>query len=267
MNDKINKIEELKKRVDHLDYQDYSEADAVVRKACLLIKHFFGVSSDYLDEIEEIIFPNSDPMRDMLTEKLFDTKPSEWALAKSKMTNLLNTMIEDLKMTASRATDKTRDVKKRIKPKSNRIFVVHGLDEAMKEAVARALEKLGLKPIILHEKPDKGRTVIEKISDYSDVSFAVVLLSADDFGCSRAEGIEKGKFRARQNVIFELGFFIGKLGRKNVLPIFREEDNFDMLSDYKGVIYTPFDNKGQWKFKIVKELKACGYKVDANKII
>jgi len=150
---------------------------------------------------------------------------------------------------------------------SNRVFVVHGKDEAMKQAVARTLEKLGLEPIILHEQPNEGRTVIEKFSNYSDVSFAVVLLSADDFGCSREEGISKGKFRARQNVILELGFFMGKLGRKNVLPLYREAENFEMSSDYAGVVYTPFDSNEQWKFKLVQELNACSFKVDANKLL
>ena len=75
------------------------------------------------------------------------------------------------------------------------------------------------------------------------------------------------KTRARQNVIFELGLFIGKLGRRNVSVLYQEDKDFEMPSDYKGVLYTPYDTSGRWKFELVKELKNCGYDVDANKLL
>jgi predicted nucleotide-binding protein len=73
--------------------------------------------------------------------------------------------------------------------------------------------------------------------------------------------------RARQNVIFELGFFLGKLGRKNVVAVFKQDLNFEIPSDYSGVLYTPYDDLGRWQFELIKELKACGYNVDANKLL
>lgn len=149
---------------------------------------------------------------------------------------------------------------------SDQIFVVHGHDEAIKEAVARTLEKLELKPIILHEQPSKGRTIIEKLSDYSDIDFAVVLLSPDDLAYTKDQSPEKAKLRARQNVIFELGFFIGRLGRDRVLALYRGVENFEIPSDYQGVLYTPYDESGAWRLNLVNELKACGYDVDANKL-
>jgi predicted nucleotide-binding protein len=153
------------------------------------------------------------------------------------------------------------------KSPSKRIFIVHGRSKDMKEAVARVLEKLGLEPIILHEKPNKGRTLIEKFTDYSDVGFAVVLLSADDMGYQEGHSPEEAKPRARQNVIFELGFFIGKLGRERVVPLYRKLKAFELPSDYDGVVYTPYDLLGAWKTELVRELRACGYEVDANKLI
>ncbi len=150
---------------------------------------------------------------------------------------------------------------------SSRIFIVHGHDEAMKHSVARTLEKLGLEPVILHEKPNEGRTIIEKFTDYSDVSFAVVLLSPDDLAFEKNQEAKDAKLRARQNVIFELGYFIGKIERKHVLVLYHEEKNFDMPSDYSGVLYTPYDNAGRWRYDLVRELKASGYDVDANKLI
>ncbi|MCK5242213.1 nucleotide-binding protein [bacterium] len=144
-----------------------------------------------------------------------------------------------------------------------KVFIVHGHDEEMKQAVARYFEKAGFEAIILHEKPNSGRTIIEKINDYSDVPFAAVILSPDDVAYS---GKDK-KYRARQNVIFELGFFIGKLGRENVFPIYKNDSNIELPSDYDGVIYIPYDkSSNDWKVKLCQELKACDCGVDMDKI-
>ncbi len=146
---------------------------------------------------------------------------------------------------------------------SNRIFLVHGHDNELKETTARFLEKLGLKPIILHEQSSKGLTIIEKFEEYSDVAFAVVLLTPDDQG-GKADDKEKLHKRARQNVIFELGYFIGKLGRKNVVGLVK--DNIEIPSDYTGIIYIGVDNSDGWKMMLSKEMKAAGLKIDMNKI-
>ena len=150
-------------------------------------------------------------------------------------------------------------------PENNKIFLVHGHDEEMKQTVARTLEKLDLKPIILHEQPDRGRTIMEKFEDYSEaISFAIILLSPDDKGCDANNFPESAKFRARQNVILELGYFIGKLGRNKVLVLFKDEPYFEHPSDFVGVLYTSF--KDGWELEMVKELQSCGYDVDANKL-
>lgn len=104
---------------------------------------------------------------------------------------------------------------------SRRVFLVHGRDEATKEAAARFLEKLQLEPVILHEQPNNGRTIIEKFTDYSNVGFAVILLTGDDRGGLKDEPFEKQKPRARQNVLFELGFFVGKLTRTRVCALYQ----------------------------------------------
>jgi predicted nucleotide-binding protein len=155
-----------------------------------------------------------------------------------------------------------------IKSKSNQVFVVHGHDNGMKEAVARTLEKLDLKPIILHEKPNQNRTIIEKFTEYADsVSFAIVLLSPDDVGYEKDRGSETAKSRARQNVILELGFFIGKLGKSKVTTLFKNNPDFELPSDYIGVLYTTFDEAGRWQFDLAKELKSAGYNIDVNKLL
>ena len=146
---------------------------------------------------------------------------------------------------------------------SNReVFVIHGHDEAAKHELARFLERLDLDPVILSEKPSKGNTIIEKFDEYSTVSYAVALLTADDIGSSRHEGT--AKLRARQNVIFELGFFIGRLGRKRVCALTKGAP--EIPSDYSGVVYIPMES-GDWQIPLVRELKAAGFKIDANKAI
>jgi predicted nucleotide-binding protein len=109
--------------------------------------------------------------------------------------------------------------------------------------------------------------LIEKFTDYSDVGYAIVLLSPDDYGYSKKDPPEKKKLRARQNVMLELGFFIGRLGRHKVLVIYREVEDFEFPSDYSGVLYKPYDDKEIWKFEIVKELKELGYNVSADKLL
>jgi len=146
---------------------------------------------------------------------------------------------------------------------SKEVFIVHGHNIAIQQSVARTIEKLGLKPIILHEQPNAGRTIIEKFETHSNVGFAIVLLTDDDDGKAKIE-IDLKK-RARQNVVLELGYFIGKLGRNRVLPL--HSDGVELPSDIHGLIYIAIDSSENWKFSIVKELKAAGYDVDANKLL
>jgi predicted nucleotide-binding protein len=151
----------------------------------------------------------------------------------------------------NRDTASSRDVSK--------VFVVHGHDEGAREAVARFLDRLDIRPIILHEQANQGRTVIEKVEAHGDVGFAVVLLTPDD------EGSVKGGTpapRARQNVVLELGYFIGRLGRKYVCALKRGE--VEIPSDFGGVVYETFDSGGGWKQALGRELQEAGYHIDWN---
>lgn len=147
---------------------------------------------------------------------------------------------------------------------SSKVFIVHGHDEAAREMTARFLEQLGLEPIILHEQPSGGRTIFEKLEHYSDVGYAVVLLTPDDEGRKKAEG-EALRSRARQNVVLELGYFTGKLGRKRVCALHR--GGVEIPTDYLGVLYVPFDEGGGWHLLLAKELKAAGFNIDMNKAV
>jgi predicted nucleotide-binding protein len=149
------------------------------------------------------------------------------------------------------------------KQQSKNIFIVHGHDEAAKQEVARVIEKLPLHPIILHEQPDKGRTIIEKFEHYSDVGFAVVLFTPDDMGYPKDTQSEV-KPRARQNVVLELGYFIGILGRSNVCPLLKGD--VEIPNDYAGVLYKTMDASGAWRFELAREIKAAGIDVDLNRL-
>jgi len=154
-----------------------------------------------------------------------------------------------------------------VKPKSNQIFIVHGHDNEMKETVARVLTNIGLEPIILHEQANLGRTIIEKFESCSEnVSFAVVLLSPDDFGYKKDQPPESAMLRARQNVILELGYFMGKLGRKNVVALNKGGTDFEVPSDILGILYISFDPYNGWKLALAKELETAGYEIDFRKL-
>ena len=141
------------------------------------------------------------------------------------------------------------------------VFIIHGRDDGTKEIVARFIEQLGLKPIILHEEPNQGQTIIEKFEQHAEVAFAIALLTPDDTG-GLADEEQSHKPRARQNVIFEFGYFMGKLGRQRVCAL--KKENVETPSDYDGVLYIPFDESGAWRMKLVGELKNAGFDIDAN---
>lgn len=153
------------------------------------------------------------------------------------------------------------------KPRSHgdRVFLVHGHNQAILQTCARFIEKLGVPLTILGEEPNKGRTIIEKFLAYSDVGFAVVLLTADDRGGRKDQSYDDQSARARQNVIFELGFFIGQLGRDRVCALY--ESGVEIPSDYQGVAFVPLDEKQAWRFELAKEMKAAELHVDLNKAI
>jgi predicted nucleotide-binding protein len=159
--------------------------------------------------------------------------------------------------------DNTDRPKKSARQDASKVFVVHGHDEAALHSVARFLEQLNLKPIVLREQPDRGRATIEKFEEYAgQVGFAVVLLTPDDLAGSPATSAQSA--RARQNVIFELGYFAGSLGRGRACLL--RKGDVEIPSDLYGVIYTDMDASDGWKLKLVKELRAADLPVDISKI-
>ncbi len=137
---------------------------------------------------------------------------------------------------------------------TKKVFIVHGHDVGARESVARFIGDIGLKPIILHEQANQGQTIIEKIEKYKDVGFAVVLLTPDDVLTDKNSN---RVLRARQNVMLELGYFWGHLGRERVCAL--KKGGVEIPSDYDGVVWVLLDENDGWKIQLIKELKAVGY--------
>lgn len=146
--------------------------------------------------------------------------------------------------------------------KTYEVFVAHGHDEAMQHKVARFLDLLQLKPIILVEIPGEGKTIIEKLEQHASVVYAVVLLTPDDVGRSVKD--TELKPRARQNVVLEFGYFLAKLGRGRVAVLY--DESVEPPSDYHGVEYIKIDAGGAWKLSLGKQMKKAGLPVDMNDV-
>jgi two-component system nitrogen regulation response regulator NtrX len=147
---------------------------------------------------------------------------------------------------------------------ARRVFVVHGHDEGARESVARFLEKVGLEPVILSEVVSGGMTIIEKIESHGDVGFAVVLLTPDDEGRGRA-GSEPPRGRARQNVVAELGYFIGRLQRERVCLL--RKGDVEWPSDFAGCAFIEMDDKRAWQVTLARELKAARMSGNFEKLL
>ena len=195
------------------------------------------------------------------------TYPYEWEECRARQLGHLEGLalkIEALGITDEKTSHKTPETKEKSINRFNKVFIVHGHDTEAKETTARFIEKLGLAPVILHEQPNSGRTIIEKFEVYSDVGFAIVLLTSDDVGASKKEQNNLQE-RARQNVILELGYFMGKLGRKRVCALHKH--GVEIPSDYQGVIYIEQDQAGAWKKKVAQELVQTGFSIDLNGLL
>jgi predicted nucleotide-binding protein len=152
------------------------------------------------------------------------------------------------------------------RPAGDGVFLVHGRNEAAKQSVARFIERVTQPGVtVLEEQPDQGRTIIEKFEQYAaEAGYAVVLLTGDDEGRQRGTDQEL-RPRARQNVILELGFFVGVLGRQRVVLLY--EDGVELPSDISGVLYLPLDEAGAWKTRLGREMLEAGVRVDAEAVL
>lgn len=260
-------IEKLQQQIDFIESLKSKarfspEYKRWLRDTEVAIEHIFGKEGRHLGDFKSIRF--------QLGVYASNTPDYKFeAVFRSGLDNageILKSMIYEIKeygMVQNESLSRIESVATPVLSDSTKVFVVHGHDEAAKQAVARFIEKLDLTPVILHEQPNEGRTIIEKFEDHSDVCFAVVLMTPDDIG-ALAEEEDKLKPRARQNVILEFGFFLGKLGRKRVCALYKD---VEIPSDYKGVLFIPMDKNNGWQLSLAKEIKAVGIEIDLNKVM
>lgn len=174
--------------------------------------------------------------------------------------NITNTLIKEVKNQIEEISVTNQEISKTFD--NNKVFIVHGHDNEIKEKVARFIEQIGLKSIILHEQANKGMTIIEKLAQHTSVGFGIVLYTPCDKGAK--EGSSNFKPRARQNVVFEHGYLLGKLGHDKVFSL--KHESVETPNDISGVVYTLLDDLDSWKQNLIRELKNSGYKIDANKM-
>ncbi|MBS6017158.1 MAG: nucleotide-binding protein [Haemophilus parainfluenzae] len=148
-----------------------------------------------------------------------------------------------------------------------KVFVVYGHDSEARTQLEAMLRRWELDPLILDQLPSEGATIIEKLERYTqDVNFAVVLATPDDIGY-RANHEDELAYRARQNVVLELGMMLAKLGRKNVAILMKQQDKMERPSDIQGLIYIPFkDSVTDGAVLLAKEMSAQGYNIDVKKL-
>lgn len=146
------------------------------------------------------------------------------------------------------------ELKKPKAAKGNIVFIIHGHDNELKSEVLLLLKRAGVNSFVLHEQADRGRTVIDKLLEETDhAGYAVALLTPDDL-------THDGNNRARQNVILEIGYFIGRLGKERLRMIVR--DQVEIPSDLTGILYEKYETTGAWKIKLLKEMQSVGIYVD-----
>lgn len=180
------------------------------------------------------------------------------------MTDITKQLFKNVKEKIDSGKTEPKTIKAKAKPDMTKVFIVHGQDETAKLDVARFIEKLGFEAIILHEQVSSGKTIIEKIEEFSNVGYGVVLYTPCDLGAKKGDD-KNLRARARQNVVFEHGYLIAKLGRRNVCALVKGE--IEIPNDISGVVYVPLDDHKAWKLELAKELRNAGYSVDMNLII
>lgn len=264
----IEKINSLIDKIDELSKLERRNAQFKkwVRDTQVALEHIFGKESRHLTDFNTIRYS----LRNFSTSTPEHKFQQRYVEGLENAGYILTSMIEEIQEYWEEK-DEREGVSLHIASDaappqlgSNRIFIIHGHDGGTKETVARFISQLGLEPIILHEQANQGKTIIEKFEDNSDVGYAIALITPDDAGSSIKEP-ENTRQRARQNVIFEFGYFIGKLGRRRVAGLVK--GNIEVPSDYSGVLYIPIDESDSWRFLLIKELKSVGYDIDANKAI
>jgi predicted nucleotide-binding protein len=190
--------------------------------------------------------------------EIFDEFTGARIYERDSMEPVQEKTVEDLQLMGAGAELQIND-----ETPPRRVFIVHGHDRDLLNELKVVLHQLGIDSVVLQDIPGRGKTIIEKFEELAkSTSYAIVLLSPDDVG--KKSGADESKTRARQNVILELGYFYGRLGRDRVTAIHKNVD--EVPSDIDGVLTVRWDESGKWKRKLANEMKAADLPVDMNKL-
>lgn len=272
--DKANIIDEIEK----LRHRLKDEVFVAYEKKGIAFgdKRFDAFKRVFIKTISDIIPSETSNANASLTQHGYSINQYDgigmnfWRNKGDKINAYLESLILDIKnneidLTIKKPATETPPIikEKALHPlRKNKVFIVHGHDGEVKSRTARFIEKLGFEAVILHEQASRGKTIIEKIELYTDVGFAIVLYTPDDKG-NDIESAKNSEYnlRARQNVIFEHGYLIAKIGRENVVPLVT--DDIELPNDISGVVYI---SDSTWETDVAKEMKQSGYNIDFNKL-
>jgi len=253
-------VEKLLDQLDTLPDGDEIALDAFKREGTLILSRIFGESHKYTIEFGTIPFHHNT----LVTKE--GAAARKWHEAIEITRNLFNAIVLEFDTFPSEAklpieTDTVKD------KTEGSVFLAHGHDKEVLEEVEKLLLRLGLTPIILQDRPSLGQTVIEKFEQNSDVQAAIVIFTPDDLAYRRKENPNTARLRARQNVVFELGFFVGGLQRNRTVLVYRSEENFEIPSDLAGVVQVRYSSgRNEWKSQIATELIEMGYKISPETV-
>ena len=236
------------------------------RDTGIAIERIFGANSRQVNEFGSIRFPVpawSNNVAIRLTNELAAQEEHRRQVLAAGA--ILESMKEEVREYGLDNVTSSQGAELRNFNMGNKVFVIHGRDEEAKQTVARFLSGLDLEPVILQEQASKGNTIIEKFEEHAQsAAFAVALCTPDDIG-GLADESDNLKSRMRQNVVFELGYFAGAIGRNRVCALMK--GTIERPSDYDGVVYIPMDSNEGWKLALARELKAAGFDIDLNRVL
>lgn len=245
------------------------------------LKHEYSKWNSFNEELLNRIFTNDDMAKEYAYwGSIMIMSTGEPSLGKkiadlyddvNKKVHRLDSIIERLELiplNTSIQVESPSQPNSILEARTKKVFVVHGRDEVAKTYLEVFLRELGLEPIVLHRQADEGMTIIEKFEKHSDVGYAFILLTPDEVAYLASEDKmpdnERNKeYRARANVIFEFGYFVGKLSRSRVCCLYTGD--VSLPSDVSGMIYKRYDKSIEdVAYSIIKDLKASGYVIEIN---
>ena len=223
----------------------------------------------------EITLSMLDICMEQLNSELSKSKPmlkkDESARPRESRNSVVEPAVEEGKKDLARAIEKeitkleiTPGAESMEKSNNQKVFIINGRDEEKMKTVAHFIKNLGLEPVVSHGQPGQGLNLIKDFEQDSDAVFAITLLTADDYGYPKGKP-EHPQPRPKQNVIFELGFLIGRLRQNLICALY--EEGLDFPSEYQGGIFIPYDEGGLWKLLVARNMKLANVDIDLNKAI